>query len=613
MTEVREVVHQGLKGHLIAGKSIRSSLNLADLWTVACDTDQLNERSGNNAYSAFEILQDDGSVVRRVHTTVGPFTCIWEESFGEHVDQKLVRQERKFLKGPFTNVTLNIRIDEDAEGLSADVEFTLKWDSLLGSSLARLGQFYQMVKQRATAMEDMIRDAEAADGRVRRKPLMPEARKQPEITRVAHNITELENAVGGKEIAAPFLSYIEETHPLDLDRIRPLAVARDLHRPSEEVLTVCLHAHKQGMLSMHWDLLCPRCRGAKERTLLLSDLPQEVHCTSCNVSFDRDFNKNVELTFRPMPWFREVPDGEFCMMGPLSTPHIKLQRVVQPGETHEEILVLGEGRYNVRTVEAGDEEDVDFDGKSAFPEIFAYGKSIDTRTGSHDAGTISMVNNTDHPMTFVIEEKNWITDALTGEKVIAMPLFRDLCPEQVLRPGDEVSIGHTTILFTDLKGSTALYAEIGDTRAYRLVQDHFIYLFDRIHKHEGVIIKTIGDAVMAAFEDPVQAMSAALDIQKELSLFNRGRETQIALKIGYHRGACIAINNDGHLDYFGNAVNLAARIEGCSLGNDIVWSKDMMNDPELSELLMGEDLEESTVTLAGIPHPVDIVRLRFHS
>ncbi len=50
---------------------------------------------------------------------------------------------------------------------------------------------------------------------------------------------------------------------------------------------------------MGWDLLCPRCRGAKSRVATLHDLPEGAHCSSCNIDYQRNFTSNVELTFRP--------------------------------------------------------------------------------------------------------------------------------------------------------------------------------------------------------------------------------------------------------------------------------------------------------------------------
>ena len=92
-------------------------------------------------------------------------------------------------------------------------------------------------------------------------------------------------------------------------------------------------------------------------------------------------------------------------------------------------------------------------------------------------------NETDLPLLFVAEDRNWARDALTGESFIAMPAFRRLCPEQLLRPGDDVEIGRVAIMFTDLQGSTKLYDQLGDATAYRLVRDHFAYLSERVQRH----------------------------------------------------------------------------------------------------------------------------------
>ena len=75
-------------------------------------------------------------------------------------------------------------------------------------------------------------------------------------------------------------------------------------------------------------------------------------------------------------------------------------------------------------------------------------------------------------------------DCLTADRVTALQAFRDLFSGDVLRPGDEVSIGQVTLMFTDLKGSTALYEKIGDAAAYHLVRDHFAFLAEQVRDHE---------------------------------------------------------------------------------------------------------------------------------
>ena len=81
-------------------------------------------------------------------------------------------------------------------------------------------------------------------------------------------------------------------------------------------------------------------------------------------------------------------------------------------------------------------------------------------------------NESDKPLVFVVEDRNWASDALTGQRVIAMPAFRRLSPRSFcVRSTDRV--GLIAVMFTDLKGSTQLYDARGEALAYKLVRDIF--------------------------------------------------------------------------------------------------------------------------------------------
>jgi class 3 adenylate cyclase len=191
-----------------------------------------------------------------------------------------------------------------------------------------------------------------------------------------------------------------------------------------------------------------------------------------------------------------------------------------------------------------------------------------------------------------------------------MAAFRRLCPEQLLRPGDEVEIGRIAIMFTDLQGSTRLYDDLGDASAYRLVRDHFAFLSERIERHHGFIVKTVGDAVMAAFYDPADAVRAALSVQDEVENFNRGRsDAGVVLKLGLHGGTCIAVTAGGVLDYFGSVVNTASRLEHQCRGGEVIVSEAISADSEAGEALTGRALIEDSATLRGLSEPVRFVRV----
>src|SRR6185312_1076960 len=98
-----------------------------------------------------------------------------------------------------------------------------------------------------------------------------------------------------------------------------------------------------------------------------------------------------------------------------------------------------------------------------------------------------------------------------------------------------LGIRQVTLLFTDLKGSTAMYDRLGDLNAYALVREHFALLGAIVQEHSGAVVKTIGDAVMAVFSRPPDAVAASLRILSEIERFNDAHGApSLILKIGAH-------------------------------------------------------------------------------
>jgi class 3 adenylate cyclase len=382
--------------------------------------------------------------------------------------------------------------------------------------------------------------------------------------------------------------------------------------PPDQAIELFLAAARNGIMAMGWDLLCPRCRGAKSRVSRLNELPKGAHCSSCNIDYERNFSRNVELTFRPEPWIRPLPDGELCMLGQGTARHVKFQAEVAARSAKSFKLSLAPGPYRFRTVEAGAEADGDIGADGVVPTLVARGSEI-LLEGASGRDELAIRNESNRPLVFVVEDRNWAQDALTAERVIAMLAFRRLCPEQLLRPGDNAEIGWIAIMFTDLKGSTELYGALGDATAYNLVRDHFAFLSHRVQGNHGLVVKTVGDAVMAAFSCPDDAVRAALAIQDDVASFNSARGGKnampIVLKLGLHAGSCIAVTTGDVLDYFGETVNIAARLEHQCSGGEVVVSEAVAKDAAAAAALAGRTLLEESATLRGVSAPVRFVRV----
>jgi class 3 adenylate cyclase len=116
-----------------------------------------------------------------------------------------------------------------------------------------------------------------------------------------------------------------------------------------------------------------------------------------------------------------------------------------------------------------------------------------------------------------------------------------------------------TILFSDIKGSTAYAEKKGDVEYMAMINRHNSLLFPVIEGEGGVIVKTIGDAIMARFDDPVAAVRAGAGMQRVLDE-ERNSKTEfeeIRIRVGIHTG--FGLIKDG--DVFGDVVNAAARVQ----------------------------------------------------
>ncbi|HUS17687.1 MAG TPA: adenylate/guanylate cyclase domain-containing protein, partial [Chloroflexia bacterium] len=207
---------------------------------------------------------------------------------------------------------------------------------------------------------------------------------------------------------------------------------------------------------------------------------------------------------------------------------------------------------------------------------------------------------------------------LTGLDMLNMQVFRDLLQQEVLAVDESLLVTRVALLFSDLRGSTALYARRGDPVAYRLVRDHYELIRRQVRAARGAVVKTVGDGVMATFPDAAAALRAGLAMQEDLTRFNRERrlmgDDALLLKLGVHTGSCLSVNLNGRMDYFGTAVNIASRVEGLAQGADLVATGAVLGEPAAREVIAaaqarGATLQEFTAELRGIAEPVPVTRM----
>src|SRR4029079_8520234 len=178
---------------------------------------------------------------------------------------------------------------------------------------------------------------------------------------------------------------------------------------------------------------------------------------------------------------------------------------------------------------------------------------------------------------------------LTAKRLFATQTFHDLFRSDTFAESQGFSVRDVTILFTDLKGSTQLYQREGDLNAYALVREHYGILSRAVTSQHGAIIKTIGDAIMATFNGPADAVAAGLEMLREVPKMNQSAgHGDLILKVGVHRGAAISVTLNDRVDYFGQTVNIASRVQGSADGGEMLLTEEIFKADGVAELLEGE-------------------------
>ncbi len=388
-------------------------------------------------------------------------------------------------------------------------------------------------------------------------------------------------ALDGQKLDRPALmrlfEHIAEARDDDLEKLRILVLAREWGLDPSRLLSVCLAATKAGVLRLSWDVICPHCRGSRAALAHLGDLPERASCEPCGIEFGSTSPESIEVVFTVHEAIRNVEKRMYCSAEPAAKPHIWMQTKVPPGTAARVKPRLSSGLMRMRLkgemgfslLEVRERED-------AVDKLVWATDSPPEKTVIRHEAEIELVNGSAEPQTFVIESHAVDSDALRPVALFCNQNFRELFSEQALATNMQLQIGTQTILFTDIVGSTAFYERAGDADAFAAVRQHFVEIFAIVRRHRGAVVKTIGDAAMAAFGSSQDALECTFEL---LRTFGPARtDTPIRLRASLHHGPCIAVNLNAGVDYFGRTVNLAAKLQALVGAHQLVWTSQVSDD-----------------------------------
>jgi class 3 adenylate cyclase len=414
----------------------------------------------------------------------------------------------------------------------------------------------------------------------------------------------------------------------DLSRINVLAFASKHGLDEERTIAAFLHAARLGLFELSWNVLCPGCGGVLDASATLKTIDRdEYDCGLCACGYKPTLDEMVEVTFTVSPRVRRIHAHT-----PDALPEIEYYRQIfwSSGVDLPDDLGDSLGAFTVDSIELPPGEkavlsvQLPNDFVILFDPVTHSTQFLDIKgEPTRERQTLSMVFNKvkspvgtvemrPGPLRLSLENRTdrrvlpalWIAAEplhdllgkrrpfLTAKRLLTNQTFRDIYRTDTLDVDQRLKITSLTFLFTDLKGSTELYERVGDLVAYDLVRQHFHILHEVVSAEAGAIVKTIGDAVMATFPTPDRALAAALRMRKEMSRVNAERQSEdLLLKIGIHEGPCLAVTLNDRQDYFGQTVNIAARVQGLASSHAIFVTKPVAEDPNSMKILERSGLQ----------------------
>jgi class 3 adenylate cyclase len=441
-------------------------------------------------------------------------------------------------------------------------------------------------------------------------------------------------------VADAIRHLIEQGEDHQLNRINVLDFSTRAGLDEERVISGFLHASRLGLFDLTWNVLCPGCGGVLDAHSTLKSLRHDdYHCGLCACGYEASVDEQVEVAFTVSARVRRIaahdpntlPIWEYFkqIFWSSGVDFNKESFEALSNEVVLDALELPAGEKAVLSLQLPKEfiivfepvthsaQFIDVQGEPTkerqqlslmYNRIQAPVGTMTMRPGPLRLSLDNQAGVRVLPSVFVAAQAlhhliGKRKPFLTAKRMLTNQTFRDVYKADNLNIDQRLKITSLTFLFTDLKGSTALYERVGDLAAFDLVRAHFHALLEIISSEKGAVVKTIGDAVMATFIRPEHALAAGLKMRAAMTALNATHATEdLIVKIGIHEGPCLAVMLNDRQDYFGQTVNIAARVQSLSTAQEIHITGPVIDSPAVATILAREAITpiQKQAALRGI-------------
>jgi len=585
------------------------------LWPHVSNTERVNRALGLAAPDFSTRIAPDGGVERYAgFRRIVPFS--WREHPFEWIEGQRFGVLREFQQGVFQWFVSLVELQPGSAGGTRLVhQIRVLPRGMGGRLLAHL----ELGRKGRRALERVYQRIDAViTGKLATSPTVdpfevPARLADSRRSRLEQGLDRLVERDVEPGVADRLGEFLSQAPDPEVARIRPLALAQRLGLDPDQLITACLHGAREGLLVLLWDLLCPVCRISSQIEDTLRAIRDHGHCPACNLDYPLDFASSVELVFRVHPEIRQVDLKTYCIGGPAHSPHVLAQVRVAAGERVELALELTAGSYRIRGPQLPWSADFQVQPRAPtrlWEMNLAKGPAPDDpRTLRAGHQVLTFASELDREILVRVERVAMRDDALTASRAASVALFRQLFPDEVLSPGQLAAVSTVTLMAVQLDPAQAdrLYLDLGDSRAFNVIHELFRLLDEAVRDAGGAVVKTVGEGLLAAFENPAAAVGLGLELEGHLRKSELTR--CLRLRVGIHRGTALAANVNDHLDYFGTTARQVVKLSRQIQDGELALAPSVASDPEVAALLEGKGIEPEVDfgDDLGLPYFVRIV------
>ncbi len=594
-----------------------------ELWPFVSDTQRLNEALGMPPITYTERYTQDGHHRRVGQMTLHGIDIAWDEKLYNWVVGREWSTERRYESGPLLTLRSTPRMETVDGGtrLTHTLEFQPR--SLLWTPVARF-ELGVRLRRNLDAVYRQIDDYLAGKQERAwnlRKPQISDAAREW-MGGLHTHLTQVDGF--DSAIVRRLLDMIYEEDDRTVDRLRPFELADEWGADRVTVLRLCLQATRRGLLSLHWDVLCPHCRKEKVRLPNLADLQAAAHCEACEVSIATDRERAVELVFSVNPTIRAIDVNEYCVGGPGVTPHVVIQQRIPAGESFRVSFHVEPGTYRIRgpgiakpsLVHArpgiGGASDDGGPGEKAAPARFEVADGTVTPRETELACTnleLIFENRDGEERAVLLERADWFDHAVTIGRAMALQEFRDLFPKQTPPPSVQVEVERYGIVIARVDGLEEALVSRDEDEGELTRRDLDVTLRETVRSGRGAVAASADGRLLGVFADLNQAVKVAARLLVAVVRFGAERRLRgLTAAAGLHAGPCVVHGGQASVDTDGAPVRRADELATAARAAELVIASELRDEKVVAAALEREGIYPAR---ADAPAPPDgAVRLR---